>query len=85
MRTRRRRAGNSGARHAVADLGLVPAEALERAKVSLVVVGCAPAKFIKSFRERAHYPYAVYCDPERAIYQRLGRRSARAPALPRRR
>ena len=45
---------------------------MDEANVRLVVVGCAPHKFIQGFRDLTKYPYEIYCDPDRLVYQALG-------------
>ncbi|KAK6179391.1 hypothetical protein SNE40_011763 [Patella caerulea] len=56
----------------VEDLALIPLEYLQAADVRLVVIGPAPHKFIKSFREVTGYNYTLYCDPDREIYKAFG-------------
>ncbi|KAH3775687.1 peroxiredoxin-like 2C [Dreissena polymorpha] len=56
----------------VEDLGLIPVEYLQEADVRLVVIGCAPYKFINNFKQSIKYNYTLYCDPEREIYSILG-------------
>ena len=38
----------------------------------MVVIGCAPHKFIKGFITKTGYPYEVFCDSEQAVYKALG-------------
>eukprot|EP00054_Salpingoeca_dolichothecata_P028499 m.216908 g.216908 ORF g.216908 m.216908 type:complete len:138 (-) comp26237_c0_seq3:315-728(-) len=40
----------------------------------LVVIGCAPVKFIPKFRAEVKLPeeYLLYCDPKRELYKALG-------------
>lgn len=56
----------------VEDLGVIPLEYLQEADVRLVVIGPAPFKFIKEFKQITGYQYALYTDPETEIYKMLG-------------
>ncbi len=40
----------------------------------LVVVGCAPARFIEDFKETTGFRGDVFCDPTRQVYLQLGLR-----------
>lgn len=40
--------------------------------VRIVVVGCAPARFIKPFVADTKFPYDLYSDPNRELYSKLG-------------
>ncbi len=40
--------------------------------VRLIVIGCAPHTFIKSFRAETGFQLELYCDPERVVYKALG-------------
>ncbi|XP_074640779.1 peroxiredoxin-like 2C [Tubulanus polymorphus] len=60
------------AKEYVEDLAQVRSEALENADVQLVVIGCAPWKFIPVFKRVTGFTqYALYCDPDRHIYKKL--------------
>ncbi|XP_072243815.1 peroxiredoxin-like 2C [Leuresthes tenuis] len=56
----------------VDDLSKVPRGALEDARVSLVVIGQSSHHHIEPFCLLTGYPYEMYVDPERCIYQKLG-------------
>ncbi|XP_070194603.1 peroxiredoxin-like 2C isoform X2 [Littorina saxatilis] len=56
----------------VEDLALIPLEYLQEAEVRLVVIGPAPFKCIKPFKQLTGYQYTLYCDPDREIYKELG-------------
>ncbi|XP_033126173.1 peroxiredoxin-like 2C [Anneissia japonica] len=56
----------------VEDLAKIPESYLKDANVRLVVIGCAPYKFIKQYKEETKYPFEMYCDIERDVYQTLG-------------
>ncbi|CAD5112213.1 DgyrCDS1446 [Dimorphilus gyrociliatus] len=45
---------------------------VRKANVRLVVIGCGPFKFIKSFRKLTGYKGFLFVDPEREIYKKLG-------------
>jgi peroxiredoxin len=53
-------------------LARVPREYFEEAEVRLGVVGCAPFKFIKGFKEKTGFGYDLYSDSDRTVYQALG-------------
>ncbi|KAM9858451.1 peroxiredoxin-like 2C [Aulostomus maculatus] len=56
----------------VDDLSKIPREALEEADISLVVMGQSAHRHIEPFCSLTGYPYEIYVDPERCIYQKLG-------------
>ncbi|KAM4577713.1 peroxiredoxin-like 2C isoform 2-T2 [Odontesthes bonariensis] len=56
----------------VDDLSKVPRGILEDAGVSLVVIGQSSHHHIEPFCLLTGYPYEMYVDPERCIYQKLG-------------
>ncbi|KAK5932350.1 hypothetical protein CgunFtcFv8_004061 [Champsocephalus gunnari] len=56
----------------VEDLSKIPKEALEDAAIRLVVIGQAAHHHIEPFCLLTGYPYEIYVDPERIIYQKLG-------------
>uniref|UniRef100_A0AAT9K9M1 Thioredoxin-like protein AAED1 n=1 Tax=Amphiprion clarkii TaxID=80970 RepID=A0AAT9K9M1_AMPCL len=56
----------------VEDLSKIPREALEDAGIRLVVIGQSAHCHIESFCLLTGYPYEIYVDPERCIYQKLG-------------
>ncbi|XP_014663604.1 PREDICTED: thioredoxin-like protein AAED1 [Priapulus caudatus] len=60
----------------VADLARVQERYLKEAGVQLVVIGHAPHKYIKPFRELTGLHHLLYCDPERKVYHELQLRSA---------
>ncbi|XP_013417353.1 thioredoxin-like protein AAED1 isoform X1 [Lingula anatina] len=55
----------------VEDLAKIPLNTLKDKNVKLVVIGCAPWKFIKHFKQETGYQYDMYCDPDRNIYKCL--------------
>lgn len=61
-------------REYVEDLVTVPQSSFENTGSKLVIIGCAPSKFISSFKSDLKIPYEVYCDPKREIYLTLGLR-----------
>uniref|UniRef100_A0A671V1D1 Peroxiredoxin like 2C n=1 Tax=Sparus aurata TaxID=8175 RepID=A0A671V1D1_SPAAU len=56
----------------VEDLSKIPKEALEDADIRLVVIGQAAHYHIEPFCSLTGYPYEIYVDPERSVYQKLG-------------
>ncbi|CAN9513105.1 unnamed protein product [Ophioblennius macclurei] len=56
----------------VDDLSKVPREVLEEAQIRLVVIGQSAHHHIEPFCTLTGYPYEIYVDPERCIYQKLG-------------
>ncbi|XP_034728070.1 peroxiredoxin-like 2C [Etheostoma cragini] len=56
----------------VEDLSKIPKEALEDAGIRLVVIGQSAHHHIEPFCSLTGYPYEIYVDPERCIYQKLG-------------
>ncbi|XP_071953388.1 peroxiredoxin-like 2C isoform X2 [Antedon mediterranea] len=56
----------------VEDLAKIPESYLKDANVRLVVIGCAPHKYIKQYKEETKYPFEMYCDIERDVYNTLG-------------
>ncbi|XP_013858113.1 thioredoxin-like protein AAED1 [Austrofundulus limnaeus] len=56
----------------VDDLSKVPKEALKDAGIRLVVIGQSAFCHIEPFCLLTGYPYEMYVDPERCIYQKLG-------------
>ncbi|XP_074526867.1 peroxiredoxin-like 2C [Halichoeres trimaculatus] len=56
----------------VDDLSKIPREALQVANVRLVVIGQSAHHHIQPFCSLTRYPYEIYVDPERNIYQKLG-------------
>ncbi|XP_029295063.1 peroxiredoxin-like 2C [Cottoperca gobio] len=56
----------------VEDLSKIPEEALEDADIRLVVIGQSAHHHIEPFCSLTGYPYEIYVDPERCIYQKLG-------------
>ncbi|CAJ1069031.1 peroxiredoxin-like 2C [Xyrichtys novacula] len=58
----------------VDDLSKIPRETLEDANIRLVVIGQSSHLHIESFCSLTRYPYEMYVDPERNIYQKLGMR-----------
>uniref|UniRef100_A0A8D3CN18 Peroxiredoxin like 2C n=1 Tax=Scophthalmus maximus TaxID=52904 RepID=A0A8D3CN18_SCOMX len=58
----------------VEDLSKIPREALEAADIGLVVIGQSAHRHIEPFCSLTGYPYEIYVDPERCIYQKLGMR-----------
>ncbi|XP_029367055.1 peroxiredoxin-like 2C [Echeneis naucrates] len=59
-------------REYVEDLSKIPREALEGADIRMVVIGQSAHHHIESFCALTGYPYEMYVDPERCIYQKLG-------------
>ncbi|XP_040898338.1 peroxiredoxin-like 2C [Toxotes jaculatrix] len=56
----------------VEDLSKIPREALKDADVRLIVIGQSAHHHIEPFCTLTGYPYEIYVDPERCIYQKLG-------------
>ncbi|GAA6223140.1 thioredoxin-like protein AAED1 [Lates japonicus] len=56
----------------VDDLSKIPTEALEDADIRLIVIGQSAHHHIEPFCSLTGYPYEMYVDPERYIYQKLG-------------
>lgn len=56
----------------VEDLSKVPREVLEEAQIRLVVIGQSAHHHIEPFCILTGYPFEIYVDPERRIYQKLG-------------
>ncbi|KAI0780580.1 AhpC/TSA antioxidant enzyme-domain-containing protein [Trametes elegans] len=56
----------------VIQLAAVRNDALDAANTRLVVVGCGDWKLIQSYREITGFPYAMYADPSRALYNTFG-------------
>ncbi|XP_068167209.1 peroxiredoxin-like 2C isoform X1 [Antennarius striatus] len=56
----------------VEDLSKVPQEVLKDADIKLVVIGQSSHYHIEPFCSLTGYPYEMYVDPERCIYQKLG-------------
>ncbi|KAK5871031.1 hypothetical protein PBY51_003934 [Eleginops maclovinus] len=56
----------------VEDLSKIPKEALEDAAIRLVVIGQSAHHHIEPFCLLTGYPYEIYVDPERSIYQKFG-------------
>ncbi|XP_041643670.1 peroxiredoxin-like 2C [Cheilinus undulatus] len=56
----------------VDDLSKIPRETLEEADIRLVVVGQSAYHHIEPFCSLTGYPYEIYVDPERNIYQKMG-------------
>ncbi|XP_008334252.1 thioredoxin-like protein AAED1 [Cynoglossus semilaevis] len=56
----------------VDDLAKIPKEALEDAYIRLVVIGQSAYHHIEPFCKLTSYPYEIYVDPERCIFQNLG-------------
>lgn len=59
----------------VDDLSKVPKEILEDAQLRLVVIGQSAHHHIEPFCALTGYPFEIYVDPERCIYQKLGMRT----------
>ncbi|KAJ0039390.1 hypothetical protein NL108_015841, partial [Boleophthalmus pectinirostris] len=56
----------------VEDLSKIPREILQAGNINLVVIGQSAPQHIESFCSLTGYPYEIYVDPERCIYQKLG-------------
>ncbi|XP_026199342.1 peroxiredoxin-like 2C [Anabas testudineus] len=56
----------------VDDLSKIPRGVLEDAGVRLVVIGQSDHRHIEPFCSLTGYPYEIYVDPERCIFQKLG-------------
>ncbi|KAK3794408.1 hypothetical protein RRG08_019375 [Elysia crispata] len=54
------------------DISIIPLEYLQNAEVRLVVIGPAPHRFIKPFRQLTGLNHTLYVDPDREIYKALG-------------
>ncbi|XP_041359066.1 peroxiredoxin-like 2C [Gigantopelta aegis] len=60
------------AKEYVEDFAVIPVEYLQEADVRLVLIGPAPYRFIKSFKQATGYQQTLYCDPELDLYKTLG-------------
>lgn len=40
--------------------------------VRVVAIGCSPTKFIRPFQKETGFPYELYCDPKREVYNAAG-------------
>ncbi|XP_060928009.1 peroxiredoxin-like 2C [Limanda limanda] len=56
----------------VDDLSKIPRKALEDADIRLIVIGQSAHHHIEPFCSLTGYPYEIYVDPQRCIYQKLG-------------
>ncbi|KAH9852686.1 AhpC/TSA antioxidant enzyme-domain-containing protein [Lenzites betulinus] len=56
----------------VTQLASVRKDALEKAGVHLLVIGCGDWTPIKHYCETTGFPYEVYADPKRALYKTFG-------------
>jgi len=56
----------------LSELAKVPKEAFEAANTNIAVVGCGEWTLIKQYREDTEFPYPVYANPSRKLYQELG-------------
>ncbi|GLB43806.1 putative ahpC/TSA antioxidant enzyme [Lyophyllum shimeji] len=56
----------------VEGLASVPKEPLEKANVSITVIGCGEWEPIKSYAESTRFHGPIYADPSRALYHTLG-------------
>ncbi|XP_072290166.1 peroxiredoxin-like 2C isoform X2 [Eucyclogobius newberryi] len=56
----------------VEDLCKIPRETLQEANINLVVIGQSAPQHIEPFCSLTGYPYEIYVDPERCLYQKLG-------------
>lgn len=56
----------------VDDLSRIPKETLQEAGISLVVIGQSAPQHVEPFCSLTGYPYEIYVDPQRCIYQKLG-------------
>ncbi|GFR87160.1 thioredoxin-like protein AAED1 [Elysia marginata] len=54
------------------DISIIPLEYLQNAEVRLVIIGPAPHRFIKQFRQLTGLNHTLYVDPDREIYKALG-------------
>ncbi|GFO03206.1 thioredoxin-like protein aaed1 [Plakobranchus ocellatus] len=54
------------------DIAVIPLEYLQNADVRLVVIGPAPHRFIKQFRQLTGLNHTLYVDPDREVYKALG-------------
>ncbi|EGD72940.1 hypothetical protein PTSG_04672 [Salpingoeca rosetta] len=62
----------------VFDLAKVPQDHL--GNVAVVVIGCAPHRFIAPFKKETNFPFELYSDPDRNVYKSLGLKHAHASA-----
>ncbi|XP_070563919.1 peroxiredoxin-like 2C [Ptychodera flava] len=53
------------------DLAKIPVNYLKEAGVRLIVIGCIPWNYIKSFKGDVQFPHEVYVDQEKNIYKAL--------------
>ncbi|CAG09571.1 unnamed protein product, partial [Tetraodon nigroviridis] len=58
----------------VEDLSKIPEDVLKDAGIRLVVIGQSLHRHIEAFCSLTGYPYEMYVDPDRYIYQKLGMR-----------
>ncbi|CAL1615632.1 unnamed protein product [Knipowitschia caucasica] len=56
----------------VEDLSKIPLDTLQEGNINLVVIGQSSPQHIEPFCSLTGYPYEIYVDPERCIYQKLG-------------
>ncbi|KIM32200.1 hypothetical protein M408DRAFT_326842 [Serendipita vermifera MAFF 305830] len=56
----------------VEELGRVPKSALDEAGTRIVVIGCGEWSVIKAYKETTQFPYEIYAEPTRAIYNTFG-------------
>uniref|UniRef100_A0A3B4AVA0 Uncharacterized protein n=1 Tax=Periophthalmus magnuspinnatus TaxID=409849 RepID=A0A3B4AVA0_9GOBI len=56
----------------VEDLSKIPSEILQEGDINLIVIGQSSPQHIEPFCSLTGYPYEIYVDPERCIYQKLG-------------
>lgn len=47
-------------------------DTLSKAGVSLIIIGCGEPSCIAAYKERTSCPFPIFCDPSRAIYEKLG-------------
>eukprot|EP00066_Takifugu_rubripes_P008605 XP_003974913.1 PREDICTED: thioredoxin-like protein AAED1 [Takifugu rubripes] len=56
----------------VEDLSKIPEDVLKGAGIRLIVIGQSMHHHIEAFCTLTGYPYEIYVDPDRHIYQKLG-------------
>lgn len=54
------------------DISKIPKYNIKEANSKLVIIGCAPWKFIKNFKEDFNLEYEIYSDTDLNLYKKLG-------------
>lgn len=56
-------------REYVEDFSKIFPHALQESRVKIVLIGCAPARYIRQFVEDTSCPHEVYCDSKRILHK----------------